>query len=163
MKFAKKIEIKVTVKDNQFLKEQISYLQRSCNFSTVVEGAAWCQEQTDLEALVDSDEFIITLDPVTHRNGELTIVENLQYGEFQYIVGLTFKGTSITGHLYSSNAPYVLLAPSEIFLFIFPNVEFNKKRSSSYPISLNVDDYINPILSMVFGFKNEEKFKYEII
>ncbi len=159
MKVAKKIEIKLTVKDNPFLKEQVPYLQRCCKFSTFVENTAWLTEQADLEALVDSDEFIITLDPVTRRNGELTI----DNGEFQYKAQLTFEGTSMFGGFRGSYEPYVLLIPSEIFLFIFPNVKFNTKRSSSYPISLDVDDYINPILSMVFGFKNEEKFKYEII
>lgn len=177
MKFAKKIEIKLTVKDNQFLKEQVPYLQRCCDFSTFIEKSSWLTEQADLEALIDSDEFIITLEPVTHRNGELTVVD----GEFQYTVQLTFQGTSMFGGFHRSYEPYVLLPPSEIFLFIFPNVEFNTKRSSSYPISpdvddyittksssfypisLDVDDYINPILSMVFGLKNEGKFKYEII
>ena len=157
-KLVKKIEIKLTVKDNQFLKEQVPYLQRSCNFSTVDEEHDWCNEETDLVALLDSDEFIITLDPVTHRNGELTIND----GEFQYIVHLRFKGTSMTGSFYGSYEPYVLLTPSEAFLFIFPNVEFSKKLSR-YPISLNADDYIDPILSMVFGFKHEENFNYEII
>lgn len=145
MKFAKKIELKVNVKDNSFLKDQLPYFQRCCNFSTVDEAHDWCNEKTDLLALIDSDEFIVTLSPVTHRNGELTIVD----GEFEYIIGLTFKGTSMTGMLYGSYAPYVLFTPSELFKLIF---------------SINdIDDGINLILSMVFGLKRGEKFKYEIL
>lgn len=144
MKFVKKIELKLNVKDNPFLKERVPYLQNCCNFSTVDEHD-WCNERTDLVALVDSDEFIVTLSPVTHRNGELTVVD----GEFEYIIGLTFKGTSMTGMLYGSYAPYVLFTPSEVFKLIFKMDD--------------VDDGIQPILSMVFGFKDEKKFKYEII
>lgn len=157
MKFVKRIEIKLSVKDNPFLKEQLPYLQRCCHFSTVTENNDWCKE-TELIALIDSDEFIVTLEPVTHRNDELTIVD----GEFQYMVQLMFKGTLMTGHLYGSYEPYVLFTPSEIFRLIFPDVEFNTK-SLLYPISPNIDADINPILNMVFGLKKEEKFKYEII
>lgn len=144
MKFAKKIELKVNVKDNSFLKEQVQYLQNCCNFSTVDEHE-WCNEKTDLVALIDSDEFIVTLSPVTHRNGELAIID----GEFQYIVGLTFKGTSMTGMIYGSYAPYVILTPSELFKLIF-NIN-------------DIDDGINLVLSMVFGLKHHGRFKYEII
>ena len=144
MKFVKKIEIKLNVKDNQFLKEQVPYLQKCCNFSTVSEHE-WCNEKTELVALIDSDEFIVALSPVEHRNGELTVVD----GEFEYIVGLTFKGTSMTGMLYGYYAPYVLFTPSEVFKLIFKMDD--------------VDDGIQPILSMVFGLKDEKKFKYEII
>lgn len=149
MKFAKKIELKLTVKDNPFLKEQVQYLQNCCNFSTVDEHD-WCNEKTELVALIDSDEFIVTLSPVEHRNGELTIVDD----EFEYIIGLTFKGTSMTGIFYGSYAPYVLLTPSEVF-----NLIFNLRK---YHID-DVDDGVNLILSMVFGLKHEAKFKYEII
>lgn len=145
MKFAKKIEIKLTVKDNQFLKDQLPYLQRCCNFSTVDEAHDWCNEKTDLLALIDSDEFIVTLSPVVHRNGELTIVDD----EIEYIVGLTFKGTSMTGMIYGSYAPYVILTPSELFKLIF-NIN-------------DIDDGINLVLSMVFGLKHHGRFKYEII
>lgn len=145
MKFVKKIEIKLTVKDNQFLKEQVPYLQRCCKFSKPVENHNYCIEQTDLVALIDSDEFIVTLSPVEHRNGELTIVD----GEIEYIIGLTFNGTSMTGSFYSSNAPYVFLTPSEVFKLIFPYDD--------------VDDLIIPILDMVFGLKDDGEFKYEIL
>jgi len=158
MKLVKKIEIKLTVKDNPFLKEQLPYLQRCCNFSKPMEDHDHYTEQTELEALIDSDEFIISLDPVEHRNDELTVVD----GEIQYIVGLTFKGTSVTGQFWNSYVPYVLLTPSEVFRLIFPAVELNTK-ALLYPISPNVDSDINTILAMVFGFKNEEHFKYEII
>jgi hypothetical protein len=158
MKLVKKIEIKLTVRDNQFLKEQLPYLQRCCNFSAVSEEDEWYDEETDLVALVDSDEFIITLDPVTHRNGELTIADH----EIQYIVRLEFKGTSLKGYLYGSCEPYVLLTPSEVLRFIFPNVKFNAKSSSDQYLA-TIDDYVDPILNMVFGFKNEEHFNYEII
>jgi hypothetical protein len=158
MKLVKKIEIKLTVKDNPFLKEQLPYLQRHCNFSKPMEDHDYYTEQTELEALIDSDEFIISLDPVEHRNGELTVVD----GEIQYIVGLTFKGTSVTGQFWNSYVPYVLLTPSEVFRLIFPTVELNTK-ALLYPISPNVDSDINTILAMVFGLKNEEHFKYEII
>jgi hypothetical protein len=55
----------------------------------------------------------------------------------------------MTGMIYGSYAPYVLFTPSEVFKLIF-NMD-------------DVDDGIQPILSMVFGFKDEKKFKYEII
>lgn len=155
MKFAKKIEIKVTVKDNPFLKEQLPYLQRCCHFTTENDGSI---KNTELAALIDSDEFIVTLSPVEHRNGELTIVD----GEFQYIVGLTFKGTSMTGCFWGSEVHYVLFTPSEVFRLIFPSVKLNTK-SLLYSISPNVDDDINPILCMVFGLKNGVTFKYEIL
>jgi hypothetical protein len=148
MKLVKKIEIKLTVKDNPFLKEQLPYLQRRCNFSKPMENHDYYTEQTELEALIDSDEFIISLNPVEHRNGELTIVD----GEIEYIVGLTFQGTSVTGEFWSSYVPYVLLTPSEAFKLIFPNVSHD-----------DVDEGVNVILNMVFGLKNEESFKYEIL
>ena len=157
MKLVKKIEIKLSVRDNPFLKEQLPYLQRHCNFSAVSEKDEWYDEETDLVALVDSDEFIVTLDPVTHRNGELTIADH----EIQYIVRLEFKGTSLKGYLYGSYEPYVLLTPSEVFRFIFPNAKFNAKSSDQYLVT--IDDYVDLILNMVFGFKNEEHFNYEII
>ena len=158
MKLVKKIEIKLTVRDNQFLKEQLPYLQRCCNFSKVSEEEEWYNENTELLALIDSDEFIITLDPVTHHDDDLVIVD----GDFQYIVRLTFKGTSVTGQFWGSYEPYVILTPSEVSRFIFPDAEVNMK-SSLYPMSLTVDDDINIILAMVFGLKNGQHFNYEII
>lgn len=150
MKFAKKIEIKLTVKDNPFLKEQVPYLQRCCNFSKPMENHDYYTERTELEALIDSDEFIVSLDPVEHRNGELTIVD----GEFEYMVGLTFKGTSITGEFWGSYVPHVLFAPSELFKLIF-----NLRK---YHIDDGYDG-VNLILSMVFGLKHKATFEYEII
>jgi hypothetical protein len=147
MKLVKKIDIKLTVKDNPFLKEQLPYLQRCCHFSKPMENHDYYTEQAELVALIDSDEFIIALDPVKHRYGELTIDD----GEIQYIVHLEFKGTSMTGNFYGLYEPYVLLTPSEAFKLIFPNV------------SHDVDSMVNVILNMVFGFKNEEHFNYEII
>ena len=156
MKFAKKIEIKLTVKDNQFLKELVPYLQRCCIFSTDVENHNYYSEQTELVALIDSDEFIITLEPITNKFDKLAIVD----GEFQYIVHLVFQGTTMSGHFYGSYEPYVLFTPSEVFELVFPNVDLITKELL-YPSSPNID--INLILSMVFGLKNKEKFKYEII
>ena len=158
MKLVKKIEIKLSVRDNPFLKEQLPYLQRCCNFSKVSEDDEWYNENTELLALIDSDEFIITLDPVTHHDDDLVIVD----GDFQYIVQLTFKGTSVTGQFWGSYEPYLILTPSEVFRLIFPGVELNSK-SLLYPISPNVDCDINTILAMVFGLKNNEHFNYEII
>jgi len=146
MKLVKKIEIKLTVRDNPFLKEQLSYLQRCCKFSKPVENHDYYTEQAELVALIDSDEFIIALDPVTHRNDELTI----DGGEFQYIVRLEFKGTSMSGNFWNSYEPYVLLTPSEVLRLMFPNDD-------------DVDYYIIPILGAVFGLKHYEKFNYEII
>ena len=40
--------------------------------------------------------------------------------------------------------------------------KFNAKSSSDQYL-VTIDDYVDLILNMVFGFKNEEHFNYEII
>jgi hypothetical protein len=145
MKFVKKLELQVLVKDNPFLKEQVSYLNRHCNFLT--NDCAWDVERAELAELIDSDEFVITLYPVIGKHDELFSIDK----EIMYKVCLQFNGTFMFGLLCENEEPYVLLSPLEAFKFAFPE-------------TLNEpDDNIDLILDMVFGLRSDVHVKYKII